>query len=223
MPKILTILSKIGTFCALFLLGVPVAGAHQPRVVREGSVRVENPEVSQAFYGELKGKPQDFEIESPQPFRLYVGLLSPDLPGARKDFTAEIYEGEAGTGQLLARLALPAEKWTTFDEPFGGDRYWQGPEYRQEGAEPAGVPVPAGRYAVRVDGPGSAGKYVLAVGTKEEFGPRDIWETVRTLPEIKAQFWGKPAYTAFFNLTGLFLLLPLLALAGILLALWRRR
>jgi len=38
-------------------------------------VEVKNPEISQAFYGELKGRSAEFRIQSGTDFRLYVGVF----------------------------------------------------------------------------------------------------------------------------------------------------
>jgi len=43
--------------CVLFLSAGAVAFAHQPRLVESDFTLIESPEVSQAFYAELKGKP----------------------------------------------------------------------------------------------------------------------------------------------------------------------
>ncbi|MEA1963901.1 MAG: hypothetical protein U9O41_02090 [Candidatus Aerophobetes bacterium] len=73
----------------LFLLA-STTFAHQPRIVSGELTQIENPEVSQAFYGELQGKPGYFQITSGERFRLYVGILVPDLEGIGKDVSVEI-------------------------------------------------------------------------------------------------------------------------------------
>ena len=66
--KLICMQSRLKTFFilgALFLFLPFIASAHNPRVVKNGEpVIVQNPEISQAFYGELKGEAQIFEIDS---------------------------------------------------------------------------------------------------------------------------------------------------------------
>ena len=77
--------------------------AHQPRIVSEGRiVQINNPEISQAFYGELKGKAVDFEIDSGQPFKFYVGLLVPDLPILKKTFLPEFFRRKEGIKKICS-------------------------------------------------------------------------------------------------------------------------
>jgi len=85
MKKVLLLSLLIGLFIV-----TTVSFGHQPRIVSEEVTQIENPEVSQAFYAELKGKPDYYQIKSEEPFKLYVGILVPDLEGIDKDVSAEI-------------------------------------------------------------------------------------------------------------------------------------
>jgi hypothetical protein len=53
---------------------------------------VQKPEISQAFYGELRGQEDVYEIKSDEAFLLYVNILAPNIEGSRTDFTVEIIE-----------------------------------------------------------------------------------------------------------------------------------
>jgi len=91
---------------AIFLFMSSSALAHLPRIVKGNYVEITNPEVSQAFYGELRGAPAEYRINSNREFRLYVGILVPDIPRVRKDISTEIYlvkDGEKDTLALLER------------------------------------------------------------------------------------------------------------------------
>ena len=209
-------------FVPALVLGVLAAAgpslAHQPRLVGESpSIEVRSPEVSQAFYARLAGEPQTYRIRSEVPFRLYVNLLVPDLPGVETDYEAVVFREGDGGGPLV-RLDGTAAVWRPFFEPFGGDRYRIGPELDRD--------VPAGTYAVVVRSADNIGKYVLAVGRTERFPLREMARTLAVLPRLKTYF-GRSPWTAFFNLSGAFLLaIVLVFLAGpaaILLAVRRRR
>jgi len=193
--------------------------AHQPRIVSGELTQIENPEVSQAFYGQLKGKPDYYQIKSDGPFSFYVGILVPDLQGIGKDVSGEITKGhEHEKGEMLFFLNGLDHEWTYYYEEFGGDSYYKGPELRRNPDEqglPRGVDVDEGTYTIKVFSPDNEGKYVLVVGEREEFPLNEIIKTLFVLPTLKVQFFGKSPWTAYFNLIGLFLLISVLVIVGI--------
>jgi hypothetical protein len=192
---------------ALFVLTAGATFAHQPRLVNDRpSIIVRDPEISQAFYARLDGNPQTYHIQSEAPLRLYVNLLVPDIPGIETDYEAAVFRMTDGTEELLARLEGKTYAWRPFFEPFGGDRYLLGPEYDEQ--------VPAGAYTVVVTSPDNTGKYVLAVGKIEKFPPKAMARTIVTLPKLK-RYFGKSPWTAYFNLSGVFLVVTIGAVAGL--------
>jgi len=130
----------------LLLLVAGTAWCHQTRIVEgEDITPVENPEVSQAFYGELKGEPASYQIASEDPFKLYVGILVPDLENSGKDVSVEITrehthpeeaaKQEPEEEEMHVVLDGTEHEWTHWYEPFGGDWYWEGPELRSNPPE----------------------------------------------------------------------------------------
>ncbi len=222
-------LSLLSLVIGFFLLAT-VSFAHQPRIVSEGVTQIENPEVSQAFYAELKGKPDYYEIKSGEPFKLYVGILVPDLEGIDKDVSAEISrkylhveETSANEHEEEAPILLNGlqYEWTRWYEPFGGDWYWEGPELRVNPPEeelPEGVQVNEGIYTIKVFSSDNEGKYVLVVGEREEFPIKEMVQTLFVLPKLKAEFFERSPWTAYYNLVGLFLTISVAILIGIIIA-----
>jgi len=194
-------------------LSAPAALAHQPRIIGQATrIIVVEPEVSKAYYGELKGEPAIYEIMVADPFHLYVNILVPDIAGVKKDISAEIKKD----GEELAALDGAQFDWQEFYEPFGGDNYFSGPEFNQE--------VGAGEYIITVFSPANRGKYALAIGQLEEFPPKEILKTILVLPTLKKDFFAKSALTAYFNLSGLFLLAIIaLVVAVIFIFFWIKR
>jgi hypothetical protein len=168
--------------------------AHQPRIVSEQFTLIRNPEISQAFYGNLKGKSNYYQISSDKEFNLYVGILVPDIENIDKDVSVKIFLENEETEYFLNGTDY---EWTYFYEEFGGDSYYEGPELETVAEK--------GTYIIEVFSQDNDGKYVLAVGKKEEFPLDEFINTIITLPRLKEEFFEKPAYTAFFNLIGLFL------------------
>lgn len=201
---------KISIFLILAALALPGAvSAHQPKIVEQSPVLVTEPEVSKAYYGELAGESVLFEIDAAAPFKLYAGLLVPDRPGIEKNISALISKD----GEFFAFLDGASFNWQPFYEPYGGDKYFQGPEIKQDAT--------AGHYVIEVFGPEYNGKYVLAVGEQEEFALKEIVGTYKILYHLKRDFFGQPGWMIFFNRISLFvfgpvvLILFLAAVAGI--------
>ncbi len=185
---------KIALFFFLVLALPMVALAHQPRLVSGQLIEVANPEISQAFYGQLSGSPHLYKINSAKDFTLYLNILVPKIPNIKKDISAKIFKGDDLIGELIG----PDSQWQEFYEPFGGDYYYQGPEFKEE--------VQAGEYRIEVFNPTNKGKYSLAVGQIESFPPGEIIKTIWLLPQLKKDFFEKSPLTAYFNYSGLFLL-----------------
>lgn len=173
-------------FGALVLLGSGASGldnpepvtAHQPVLVDDEATEVTDPEISKAYYATLSGEPQRYQIDSPVAFDLYVGILVPDDGSPVKDVAAEVFRGE----ELLMRLGGAEADWTTFYEPFGGNTYWDGGEYRLRAAP--------GVYTVVVSSPENTSSYSLAIGEIEFFDWEARVNALVALPGIQQEFFG---------------------------------
>ncbi len=198
------------SFTAILLLCLLVIGttglAHLPRLITEDRVvEVKNPENSQAFYGQLTGSKDIYEIHADAGFLLYVSLLVPDLPDISTDISARIIQVKSDTTEILSFLEGENHHWENFYEPFAGDRYLEGPEFEKR--------VPAGLYRIEIFNPSLTGKYVLSVGKQEVFTMSEMLHTIRTLPALKRDFFEKSPLTAYLNLMGLFMLIAAVLLA----------
>jgi catechol 2,3-dioxygenase-like lactoylglutathione lyase family enzyme len=168
--------------------GAGTAYAHQPYLVNDTVVtRVDKPEVSKAFYAKLLGEPAVYEIVSPDSFELYVNILVPDEVGMPTDLSVTVTRGP----DTLAVLDGPAHGWTRFYEPFGGDSYLMGPERR--------LRIGPGTYFATVTRPGNTGRYVLAVGEREQFSLKDVARLFSVMPRLKRDFFGKAPIRALFD------------------------
>jgi hypothetical protein len=193
-------------FLVLFLSCLSFVSAHQPRLVydrlssAENPFAVNNPEISQAFYGMLKGQPDYYMISETDGFELYLQILAPDVSNARTDFIAEIiFNGET-------IVLKKNESWDKFYEEFAGDNYLEGSEINFSAGP--------GKYIIKVSNTGNEGKYVLVVGKIESFPFNEIIKTYINLPRLKMYFEKSPL-TAYFNLISipLWILLALIILS----------
>ncbi|NIO19886.1 MAG: hypothetical protein GTN76_03890, partial [Candidatus Aenigmarchaeota archaeon] len=196
------------TFLIIGLLLSAGVSAHQPRLVSGDVVMIRNPEVSQAFYGELKGKHDHYNIIEEEGFDLYVSILVPDLPGIGKDVSVAIEPIDEIDNNFIYFLNGTDFQWERYYEEFGGDWYYQGPDIKA-GVGPGG-------YDIHVMSTDNLGKYVLVVGQIESFPLDELINTIFTMPSLKQDFFEKPAYTAYFNLIGLFIFGPVILVLVIL-------
>jgi len=177
---------------AAFLLLVPLSvWAHQPRFVgTDRATTVVAAEVSKAYYGKLDGVPAEYFINATAPFALYANILVPFGSDAATRPSMEIWRD----GQRLAWFDGPTSNWKKFHEEFAGDDYWQGPEYRLDAV--------AGNYAVIVSNVGNSGKYVLAIGEKEDFPLSETLRALSVIPQLKKDFFGVPKWSFLFSIFG---------------------
>ena len=187
----------------ILFLSIGTLSAHQPRLDTTNTVSVENPiivdnpEISQAFYGQLNGKPVYYQINSDKPFKLYVNLLVPTSPGQGGEFiSAEVTDS---SGKVVMFLNGTNSTWTPYFEEFGGDYYLKGPEDT--------IQVPAGTYNIKVFNSQNQGKYSIAIGKIEAFPVNEALTSLFTLPLLKQQFFAKPISTLFFEFVGIIIAL----------------
>ena len=169
------------------LAAVPfAASAHQPKYVSasdaERGIRISDPEISKAYYCELRGKPHIYVFRSSEPFAAYVGVL---VPG--KTVHAAVSFELAGGGKIIYRGDGSAFGWKPFYEKHGRDWYMSGPEY---GAEFKSThALPAGEYTVTVFNETNTGKYSLAIGDVESFPFLEIVKAVWNVILLKLFFF----------------------------------
>ncbi len=199
------IFKKTGfTLILIFILvTVSVITAHQPRletgvnVSLKNPIVIENPEVSQAFYGDLQGQPDYYKISSDEPFKFYLNLLVPASPGIPPDFiSAELLDS---SGNVLITIDGQNSTWEPYFEEFGGDYYLKGPETRAN--------LTAGTYYIKIYNSKNQGKYSIAVGEIESFPIDESLAALVTIPLLKEQFFGKPVTLLFFEFMGIILAL----------------
>jgi len=172
----------------IFLISIQLVSCHQPRLIYDKTPpvyeQINNPEISQAFYGELKGQPDFYFIDSKTDFNLYINILAPDINGSRTDFSVNIFSN-------IGNFTLNnSQAWMKFYEEFGGDSYLMGPEFEKN--------VTSGMYFIEVSNPNNSGKYSLAVGKIESFPLGESLKSIYSILRLKHDFFDK-SYFAFFE------------------------
>ena len=177
-------------FAFLFTLGTAgVALAHKPIFVqamsntgRAQAVVIPDPEVSWAIYAQLSqpGEVDYYTFVGKRGMRVDIGMSVPRIESARDfGFTVALvgkglpnapglpFALESDEGVVVAPES-GQDNAHVFNEPFTQTAYWQRQTLRSE--------LPAdGTYTITVYDPsGRSGKYVLAIGEREEFSAGDI-------------------------------------------------
>ncbi len=177
---------------SIFLLMAPLAvSAHSPSYIGTSNIEtIPDANTSRAYYGELIGKPAEFDITLLSTTTFYISILAPDVAGARSDFAVRMLSATGDTVLTLEQKS-PWEKWY---EEFAGDWYLKGPEMRRA--------LAAGTYTIIVSNPENQGKYVLAPGEAEVFTVAGIPKTIAEIYHVKTEFFGKPRYSIFEGIIG---------------------
>lgn len=186
-------------FFLLFGFGLLVpfffASAHQPNYVGASTSTTDyEPEISKAYYGELHGTPAQYQIVANKDIDLYVGILSPRIAGARKDFLVSIYDNNKTE---IARLNPASSTWNLWHEEFGGDWYFRGPDVT--------VPIKSGVYTLRVENKENTGAYSLAIGSQESFPAGKFPHFLKELFLVKIKSFQEPWYSIFYGIIGKYL------------------
>lgn len=181
--------------------------AHSPRLVYntdalpEKPIIINNPDISQAFYGRLKGWEEYYRFKITTSMNFYWQTLVPAVRDITKDVSAELIDND--NGQVIAKIDAKDSEWKPYYEEFAGDNYFSGPS--------STLMLEPGTYNIRVYNNNNEGKYILVVGQKEVFTPKEMLYTIVNLPVLKTYFNESPL-TAYFNYTGLFMLGGIIAL-----------
>lgn len=212
-------MKKLILFFVIFYLATAgVVFAHQPELIylQKGDVQISNPEISKAFYDELKGNSKDYFIDSNKSFELYLNILVPEYTNGNGRYSATVFLQENGKETKIAELDGKTFEWKEFYEEFGRDYYLKGPELDKT--------VSAGKYKIEIfsaDPPklGEAGnleKYVLAVGKKETYDWKSLLNIYWQLPLLKLTFFRTDVLQFFLTPFGIAGVVAI----GVLLILW---
>ncbi|OGZ85566.1 MAG: hypothetical protein A2599_01725 [Candidatus Staskawiczbacteria bacterium RIFOXYD1_FULL_39_28] len=176
---------------ALVLFPAKIITAHQPDIVflKQGDIQIVNPEISRAFYDELKGGPKYYFIDSEKDFNLYINFLVPALTNSGGKYSARIFLITDSGEQEVAFIDGSNFEWQEYYEEFGRDYYFKGPELEKQAI--------AGKYKIEVFSENNTGKYALAVGKTESFDIKSLLNVYWQLPLLKVVFF-KTSVLQFF-------------------------
>ena len=161
--------------------------AHQPKIINHSPNidephEVVYPEISKAYYGQLKGEPHYYVIRNEEDFLFYTSILSPKV---NENYTWLSLEVLDENQNLIYKADGSKFNWTAWYEPYARDWYWKGPEIgiKTEKEFQSSFPINGGTYFIKVFNDNNTGHYSLAVGEAEFFGS-NLWEKILTWTPI---------------------------------------
>lgn len=173
----------LASLIALILLSpAPAAFAHRPDWGNDGLMPIDDISTSYAFYRELTaGQVDAYSLTAQAGDVLHGGISVPALPGEESYQVALAVFGPglppldpsqrpllpAVAPEFMGGVLLPPTRSADFFEPFTQTNYW--------GRQQFDLKLPAGGtyYVLVWNVAGQPGKYVLATGQVERFGPAD--------------------------------------------------
>jgi hypothetical protein len=106
----------------------------------------------------------------------WYALIGPGLPPPEFELPVPLPPGH---GAIVVPNLAPGEPRDSFYEPFGGKSYYVGVPLRDTVSTP-------GRWSVVAwDPAGGTGDYVMVIGAREQFGPRDLLRAAINTPIIR--------------------------------------
>ena len=161
--------------------------AHQPKLVYQSPTKdnpfiVNDPEISKAFYGQLKGAPHYFKIDSNKQFLFYTGILSPKVNSTYQSLSLDVIDKN---NTILFQADGESFQWNAWYEPYARDYYWKGPEIGTDTNKEfkTSFLLSEGTYYIKVYNKNNQGHYSLAIGEAEFFGA-NLWEQILTWAPI---------------------------------------
>ena len=198
-------------------LSITAVTAHQPRIelglnntIAEPLI-IENPELGQAFYGNLKGHPDYYQINSNKSFELVISTLVPassGLGGSLPSITVK----DCNKRNIID-INGDNSTWTPFVGEFH-DYYLEGSEVTKN--------LTAGTYNIEVYNTNNKGKYLMIIGNETVLSVDDSLQDFVNSPTLKEQFFGKPITQLFIEFLGINLALGILMVLFIMLLISRK-
>ena len=166
----------------VLVLGIAIiAQAHKPVFKHPGTslrdaLLIEDPTASWAFYGNIEGfRSEWFQFSGKRGMPVFVQLLIP-VNADHKMLTMRAMLAGPGLPESAGPMVLPKGYGTRnvkIDSTTTGEFYEKFTQIRYRASEPLRLELPAdGVYGVAVSG--SGGRYVLAVGEREDFSVSDV-------------------------------------------------
>lgn len=189
----LTPMQKLLAGVLVFTALVPLSSAVAQQLrVTDGAETAIDASVYRAYYGKLSGESHQYTFSTDEEMPIKVVLIVPDVPDAKTNISATLVDA-TDSGRFFSAADGTQVEWQRFFDTAGRDSYLAGPMLD--------ATLPPGDYRIQVSNPGDDAQYALIVQSADA-APFSIFEIFRrygTVPAIKSDFFGKPAYQAYLT------------------------
>lgn len=199
-------------------LSVVVAQAYVPVFTEQPTLHdietIQDPRVTQLFFGELIGAPHTYEISASEPFTLSLELRTPRTASSTGTISSIVVK-VPGRGRVeeVTRLVGRDASWEEHRDEMTKDVYLRGATYHGD--------LGPGTYHIEVHTPDNMEKYMLKVGTEDEMIIGYV-ELLSRLRSVKHFYGTSPLWLVATP----YVYVPLLMLCGLGLLswhVWKRR
>lgn len=187
---------------------IPVAlFAYEPRFAGSSvKYNIEDPANAVGYYARLPGKSARYVINFKESGKLSASLRIPDIPSAGKNVAMQIGYRDLNGDQQKVDLVFSEDEWRYYKDEFTGNGYYLGPEFMAD--------VSSGTHAITISSlPDNEKPYVLIIGNEEDESWQSSYRTFIELAKIKNQVYSEMPLTAYMNIYGIVLAVPVLLLA----------
>ncbi len=162
---------------------------------QKGNINISNPEISQAFYDELKGSARDYFIDSKKDFQLNINVVVPNPENRDGKYSIKVFSINGDKENQVALVDGTLIEWEPYYEKVDRDYFLKGPELIQQ--------FPAGKYKIEIYSNDNLGKYILFVEGKELITFLSVLNNYWQLPFLKATFFKTSVLEFFFTPFGI--------------------
>jgi dipeptidase E len=164
--------------------------------LRSGDIQINNPQVSQIFYDELKGQPRNYFFESSSGFQLNLNVLVPEIANKNGKYNASVSSINGESETIVFSTEALSSVWEEYYDSFDREYYLKGPEITPN--------LTAGKYKIQIYSQDNQGKYVLKIGKNP---PQDILALLNMywqMPLLKFNFFNTSIVQFFLTPVAIF-------------------
>ncbi len=170
---------------------------------------VDDPAKAVGYYAKLPGKTARYTVYFAEPGNLRVSLRIPDIPSADKNVMMQIHYKDENQESQHLDLSFSNDEWKYYKDEFTRNAYYLGPE--------ANVEVASGTHSIVISSPPDNEKpYVLIIGDQEDESLGSTYTTFKELAKIKNEIYSELPLTAYINIYGVVLAIPVVMVLSLL-------
>jgi hypothetical protein len=161
------------------------------------------------YYAKLPGKTARYVVYFAEPGNLHESLRIQYIPAEGKNVMMQIYYKDENQESQHLDLNFSNDEWKYYKDEFTRNAYYLGPEVN--------VAVASGTHSIVISSPPDNEKpYVLIIGDQEDESLGSAYTTIKELAKIKNEIYSELPLTAYVNIYGVVLAIPIVLVLSVL-------